>query len=151
MVYDSPVQRSVETFSYRDFSRIDYNELENLRVSINWEDIFLLNNIDDQVSMFQDNITFLYDSCLPIRAKTVSNRRRPWFCSDIGQAIRQRDLAYSRWKRLRTDELKDEFRAARRHANSVIKRAKIAYYNNRFQTALGTKNTWKRDWRREFK
>ncbi|XP_065357232.1 uncharacterized protein LOC135951499 [Calliphora vicina] len=57
--------------------------------------------------------------------------------------IEKRYRAYSRWKRFKTPELKEEFCRDKMQVNPQIRKAKSEYYANRFGNTIDGKSKWK--------
>ncbi|XP_075150730.1 uncharacterized protein LOC142224832 [Haematobia irritans] len=125
--YDVQMRRVERGFSFRDFRNIDFGNLYSQSDLIDWSQIYVMDNVDEQISFLQNNIVYLYELCVPVRTLVTRPRSLPWFTNDIRRAIDARDLLYSRWKRFRTATLHDEFREARRRVNSLIKHAKSVF------------------------
>lgn len=143
LTYNFQIQPEETTYSYRDFHNIDFNSLYDNFSQIDWNSIYYLPNIDDKLSFLDNNVLRLYDETVPIKTRTRSLRTQPWFTTHIKQLIHIRDLAYSRWKRFKTPDLKNKYRAARKDVNCKIKIAKLEYYSKQFGSALQSKQTWK--------
>ncbi|XP_075162711.1 uncharacterized protein LOC142235341 [Haematobia irritans] len=79
---------------------------------------------------------------VPLRSKTICPKNRPWFTHQVANALRVRDVAYRRWKRYRTPELRGEYCDARRKAQDEIKKAKSEYYMSKFGDAVGSRRIW---------
>ena len=141
--YNFTLDHKNQTYSYRDFKNINHQRLIVKTLAIDWESIYSMVSIDDQLSFLQENILKLYDEEVPLKTKTLAANNRPWFNSIIKQAIRSRDFAYSRWKRFRTSELKAEFRRARKDVNDKIRAAKSEYYSAKLSFAISSSRTWK--------
>ena len=54
-----------------------------------------------------------------------------------------RNREYARWKRLRTFELYEAFKAARAAVNARIRRSKSMFYGNHFRTCIYSRRKWK--------
>lgn len=143
LTYNFNVKFEEKTYKYRDFSNINYNVLYDSLSQIDWYTIYYTPNIDDKLSFLDHNVLDLYDKSVPEKTRKVSSKTLPWFNNNISRLILQRDIAYSRWKRFKTPELKDEFRSARREVNSKIKAAKMEYYSKLFGNAVQSNQKWK--------
>ncbi|KAI8121682.1 Cyclin-dependent kinase 5 activator 1 [Lucilia cuprina] len=141
--YNFSLRLKNSSYTYRDFRNLNYNVLYENYLQIRWDSIYYMTSVDDQISFINDNILKLYDDTVPLITKKISTKSKPWFSVSIKQAIQHRDLAYSRWERFKTIELKKAFRTVRNNVNSIIKQAKCDYYSNRFSSALDSKQTWK--------
>lgn len=143
MAYDFLGTSIEQKISYRDFNKLNYNLLESSFSEVDWSLIFNLTSVDDQLMFLQNNIVSLYSATVPLKTRIISAQSRPWFSEVIKSAIRERDLAYSRWKRFKTSLLYDAFRLARRNVNLKIRVAKLEYFTRRFSSALGSQQKWK--------
>lgn len=131
-----------QLLSYRDFKNIDFVSLQNEFLKIDWHNIYYLVSSDDQLRFLEENINMLYDTFVPLKIKTISYKKKPWFSGSIKDAIARRDFAYNRWKRFKTDQLHEEYRSERNEANKLIKKAKSEFYAAKFSTAIGSRKKW---------
>ncbi|XP_075159066.1 uncharacterized protein LOC142232218 [Haematobia irritans] len=127
--YNFPKHEKVGTYNYtyRDYRSIDYTDLQDRINSVSWDNIYTFSTVDQQLEFLQGNIVRIYDETISIRNRRTKSNHRPWFNSTIKSCIRERDIAYSRWKRFRTPELLQEYRSSRNRVNSYIKAAKVQY------------------------
>lgn len=142
LTYNFHVQQATQCFSYRDFKHLDFNQLFESSSHIIWNDVYFMPTIDEQSSFLEHNIKHLFDLTVPLKQKKTTYKQKPWFTSNIKNAICQRDLAYARWKRFKTFELKLQYSIARKYVNKLIKSAKTEYYSNRFSNAIDSRQTW---------
>ncbi|XP_075151202.1 uncharacterized protein LOC142225313 [Haematobia irritans] len=129
-------------YTYRDYRSIDYTDLQDRINSFSWDNIYTFSTVDQQLEFLQGNIVRIYDETIPIRNRRTKSNHRPWFNSTIKSCIRERDIAYSRWKRFRTPELFQEYRSSRNRVNSYIKAAKVQYYAGKFHRAVDSRSKW---------
>ena len=71
-----------------------------------------------------------------------SSKHRPWFNEHIKDLISKRDVAFSRWKRFKTNELYCGYKSARNKGSFEICKAKQNYYSNKFKGIAVSKKTW---------
>lgn len=141
--FDTPRTDKFDTYSFNDFRNLNYNLLWESFYLIEWNSIYGMESIDEQLEFLQNNVHNLQNLTLPIKTKIITSKSKPWFSETIKAAILRRDIAYSRWKRFKTSFLYDDYRSARRDVNNMIKYSKTCYYHRRFSSALDTKQTWK--------
>lgn len=141
-IYDFKSPDEHEYFTFRDFRNIDLVMLEEQFFSIDWNSIYAMVSVDEQVSFVEYYLEHLYNSAVPVRTKKVRMKNRPWFSELIKIAIQQRNIAFSRWKRFKINELYEIYKNLRRTTNRLIKRAKAEYYAVKFSNAVGSKMTW---------
>lgn len=141
-IYDFNLLRDTRTITYRDFKHINYQTLSENFSLINWNCIHQMASSDEQLNFLENNISDLYNVAVPIKTNNLKENTRPWFSNTIRRLINLRDEAYSRWKKFRIPQLKDEFIKLRRDVNREIRRAKSAHYADRFSKAIDSKRTW---------
>lgn len=141
--YDFFITEKDQKYTYRDFKNLNYNLLFENFHQVDWDNIFRIDSVDNQLSFIENNIHQLFDETVPLKTKIIAAKDKPWFSTFIKRHILLRDLAYSRWKRFKTDDLKAEYKAARNTVTLHIRRAKSSYYSNQFSSALESKKTWK--------
>lgn len=132
-----------QTFSFRDFRNINLRLLEQEFFRIEWNSIYYLNSVDDQLTFLDHNLNNLFNLTVPLKTRIITNKTKPWFSTEIKEAINIRDFAYKRWKRFRTAELRVVYLSAKREVNAMIKKAKSEFYVQKFSSVLSSKNTWK--------
>lgn len=73
-----------------------------------------------------------YDRACPLVKKTIALKdHSPWFNSIAVQIKRQKRSLEKKWRRLKTKNLWNEYKAAKNQYNNVIKKCKIEYYNSK--------------------
>ena len=53
----------------RDFKKINFMVLNSSVDNICWDWIYSLDNVNDQVTLIQENVCLLCDSCIPVKTK----------------------------------------------------------------------------------
>lgn len=142
ITYDYQIEVQSQTISYRDFKNIDNISLETELSTTPWNQVFLMPLVDEQLNFLQQNIYYLYNKYVPIKTKNIRNEQ-PWFSTEIKMLIEERNQAYARWKRFKTTNLNETFKASRRKVTSKIKIAKSTFYKEKFKSALDSKKKWK--------
>lgn len=143
VTYDFALDQKEHSYTYRDFKNLNYSLLNENFSKTDWNNVYHMTSADEQILFLEDNIIKLYNETVPLKTKILSAKNKPWFNASIKEAIQLRNLAYMRWKRFKTLDLKEEFRSARKEVNLLIKLAKSDYYSKRFGSALGSGKTWK--------
>lgn len=142
MTYRFHLSTPAQTFTFRDFKNVNIRLLEQEFRRIEWNNVYYIDSVDDQLSFFEHNINNLMDLTVPLKTKYASNTRKPWFSTEIKELINQRDAAYNRWKRFRTEELRKVYLVTKTKVNRRIKRAKSEFYAEKFSHVLSSKKTW---------
>ncbi|XP_075150475.1 uncharacterized protein LOC142224576 [Haematobia irritans] len=110
--------------SYRNFNNIDLDLLLLSCATVNWKQIYNIVSVENQVDFLQDHICALQDVFVPMVTKRILHKDKPWFSHEIHDAIERRNMAFRRWKRFRTSNLRNEYRSCRDLVNRMIRSAK---------------------------
>ena len=101
-------------------------------------------DVNDVVEIFMNNLIQSYNSCCPIKCKTISHKRyiKPWLTSPIISVIDKKHYFYRKYKRGELQYfLYKEYKLA---CDKLVSDAKIAYLDRRFRETLGNSaDTWK--------
>lgn len=141
--FEIHVENYGATYSYRDFKRINYDDL-NFRASmIPWDLIYLFLTVDEKLDYLQSNIQGLYNDVVPLRTRRIDCHNKPWFSSNIKRLIELRNNAYNKWKRFKLASFHALYRELRNRVTLEIRHAKTTYYENKFSSSINSKSKWK--------
>jgi len=143
LTYEFLVKPTEKFYMYRDFKNIDIGSLNSEMCNIQWDSIFNMTEVDDQANFLTRNINYLFNRYVPLRKKTIKPRTKPWFNTSIEMLIKQREVAYKRWKRYKTPELLSAFNEVKKNTAREIKMAKIRHYENKFTEIANSKEKWR--------
>ncbi|XP_075162651.1 uncharacterized protein LOC142235284 [Haematobia irritans] len=127
-----------------DFKKIDYCQLYEEFVSMDWNAIYNKVSVNDQISYLNENVSNLVNKTVPTRIVRPGNTNSSWFNTSIKNMIKQRDIAYKRWRRFKTSELHEEFRLLRKQVNKEISNAKRQHFEESFRSAVDSKSKWRK-------
>jgi len=143
LIYNFDCIKPADSFTFRDFKKID-NQLLLLCVnSIDWDQIYFKTSIDEKVDFLESNLNYLFDCLVPVKTVKVKNNGNPWFTEEIKQKITERNRAYSQWKRFRLQDDYLKYKCLKNNLAKAIKNAKLKFYEKKFSDALCAKQTWK--------
>lgn len=142
LAYDFHTEIQNQTIYYRDFKNLDYQSLTNELSTIQWNRMFYMTNVDDQVNFLHNNMDLLYNKYINIKTKRIRNEH-PWFSNEIKLLIAKRNHSYARWKRFKTTELHETFKSLRNRVNTLVKISKSKFYEEHFKSAVCSKMKWK--------
>ena len=128
--------------SSRDMRKIDLAALRNDALNAPWEDIVVLQNVNDKVSRFNEILLGLYDKHAPVKGRSVSHRPKPWVTPNIVTAIDLRDRMYSRYRRTKDKQLLGQFKTLRNQVNQCIRNAKLRYAHSLFARQNSPRELW---------
>ncbi|XP_075150444.1 uncharacterized protein LOC142224546 [Haematobia irritans] len=103
--YDCSITSQINTYTYRDFKRINISALECDLSNKCWTPLYFLSTSEEKTRYLTDEIINLYNQHVPLVIKTVTPKLRHWFKEDTKLLIEKRDKAYRRWKRYKTPSL----------------------------------------------
>jgi hypothetical protein len=112
------------TFYYRDYSRVDAEQLVLNLESIDWSTVYMTSSVDEQVTFF--NHAVLNQSILlgrGVRRPYVN----PWFDIYIERAIIDRTLAHRAWRSHGTAESWELYKRFRNRVHCLVRQAKRSY------------------------
>lgn len=88
-----PIPSKITRRSLKD---IDVDEFQKDLVSMKWDYILSLKNVDEMVYFFNKFINYLFDIHAPLRVIYAKHEQYPWITYNIRQLMKRRDEAHSR-------------------------------------------------------
>ncbi|KAJ8735149.1 hypothetical protein PYW08_014399 [Mythimna loreyi] len=108
----------------RAFARMNGEQLKRDAFDIDWSPLQEASTVDDKVNIFNNVVTKLYDTHAPVRRVKLKRPPAPWMNSEIQKAMRQRDRAFRKFKKNRSEDNWAFFKTARNRCNQMIRNAK---------------------------
>lgn len=140
--YNFKPELKCHTTTYNDFKHMDNDILLYEINAVDWNSIYYMPSVDDQLVFIENNIENIFKKSVPLKTVTGIHVKKKWFNSAIKAAIRERNYIYRRWRHYKTDQLHKEYCFARKNVNKLIKNAKTMYYSRVYSSAVSSKNTW---------
>ena len=126
--------------AYRDYKNFDANRLKEAFLNMDWNGMLSIADPDMFLGIFNSRLKFLHDTFIPIRNSKPKDN--PWYNHEIEVATIDRDIAYSNWKRSRSESDSAHFKRLRNRVNLLIRDAKQHYDCERFNVNLPSKKLW---------
>ena len=130
---------------YRDHSERALNLLESMVQSkFTPEEFSDVDEVDSLVSKFLEKLTDVYNTCCPIKTKTISYKRyiKPWLTSSLIEIINKKHYFFRKYKK--GDVAFQIYNDYKLLCDKKIVEARMNYIENRFTDALGSSSaTWK--------
>ena len=106
--------------------------------------IFLTDDVDKQVYIFNEVFIHCLDMCAPTETKVVKRPPTPWMNDDLRNAIKDRNEAQSRLKDDRQNSfLQQEYKIKKNLVKTMISNTKSEYYQNEIINCKGKiSSTW---------
>jgi len=94
LTYDLTFNSKINSFTYRDYKNINYNEFKTEFLCCDWSCTYHLRHVDCQLEILNNNVQYLFNKFVPLRTKVIKPMQNPWFSSEIINLTRQRYGAY---------------------------------------------------------
>lgn len=129
-------------FSYRDYNSFNFNLFENTFYTLDWSAIDFATNIDEKLHIFNTYIYQLYDASVPIRTVNPTKKNPPWLTKQISLLLVDRNLAFSKWKFIRDDESRENYKRLRNQTTNMIREEKNKYLKSKVNPNIPPKKLW---------
>lgn len=127
--------------TYRNFVDFDYNDFVRDLNSISWDLIYSLENVDEMVNFWNENITKLFDKHAPYKTVRITKSPAPWLNDNLKLMMKLRDKARSLYKKNKSEVSFNEYKQLRNLVNRSVQSEKKAYLD--FKARTDPKNFWK--------
>jgi len=113
--------------TYRDYTNFSMHYFQQDLISMPWNEIIYLQNIDDKVTFFNQIMTDLFDRHAPFITRSFHKPFEPWHTDNISMLMRRRDNARRRYDR--TGDLDDlnYYRQLRNYTTYLQRHEKKCY------------------------
>lgn len=129
-----------EIYYFRDYNNVNLPALIEAVNSINWSQLFSMNDPDIALDYFNQHIRNLFNRFIHLR-KYVP-RKNSWFNNNIMKAMIERDLAYNIWKTDKNFTNYSQFKRLRNKVTHLINEAKSNYVTSRVDSSVSSKDLW---------
>ena len=87
--------------SYRNYSK---DQFQHSLLDIDWDNYYLLNNVDNCWDYIIQNIEHLINAMCPLKKKKTKDKNEPWLTNELLELIHDKDLAWKQAKISKKDE-----------------------------------------------
>ena len=139
-----PKTKCKSEFTGRSYLNFDEEVFSTRLLDINWEQSYLLDDVDLAWEFFITKIENIIDDMCPLRNFKIKNLKDPWITNEILENIHDKDLLLRTAKR--TNDQNDWLlaRNARNTLNTNIKNIKADFIQENLEINQGdSKNFWK--------
>ena len=100
--------------------------------------IFLTDNVEQQVEIFNSVFIKCLDECAPTLTKVIRRPFAPWMTEDLRNAIQVRNNKQKELKKDRNNlSLLEAYKTEKKRVTSLIRKAQSSYYNKQFSDNKG--------------
>ena len=120
--HDSSFKREVW-----NFKKADFDKFRCLLSTSPWQNVTLLDDVNECVSMWSDMFIKIAEACVPHQNVIIRPKDKPWMNSEIRKCINNRRKLFHKFKRSSLDSVKNDYKQLRNKIVSMAKEAKNAY------------------------
>lgn len=127
--------------TYRDYKNFIYNDFLNDMHSIDWNEIFNLSDVDEMVQFFNTRVEWLLNIHAPLKTSKFTKPPAPWLTDNLKFMIRLRKKALAKYKKIKTEGTRNEYKQLRNLVTMTLRNEKKAYFNHKFR--VDPQSFWK--------
>lgn len=130
--------RKLKNYDKDTFCSLLLNNVHHMK------NIFLTDNVNKQVDIFNDVFINCLNMCAPLVTKAVKGKPTPWMNDDIREAMKHRDNLQSELKIDTTNsQLRERYKIAKKQVKQLINKTRTDHYHKRLKDSKGnTSGTW---------
>lgn len=145
ITYDMEITRRVERkVVCRDYKNFSHTNLSNDVRNVNWEAVYVADNIDEKVEKFTEKLQECFNRVAPKKLVGHKKLPAPWLTVQLKESMRERDRIRRRWRRTGEMEDYEKFKQLRNAVQKQVRTAKSEYYCRVFENDKDSAVVWKR-------
>ncbi|XP_072930460.1 uncharacterized protein [Epargyreus clarus] len=113
----------------RTLKNINIDELSKELRMVPWDYINSLENLNEMVKLFNENIIKIFDIYAPIRKIIIRDNPKPWVTDMVKFMMSLRDEALKKAQKNKSNSSTDYYRTLKNFVNSTIERERKSYIN----------------------
>ena len=137
-VFDVPIHtkhKNVPKFG-RSYKNFHHDEFQEELMKIDWNSLFSLKNVNDQITIMLDKINGILNVMAPIHKLTKRENKLQWITQGILKSMKNRDKAYKKFT-IEKDLAKKhrlfiDYKYKRNLITTLLRRSKADYYASFF-------------------
>lgn len=115
---------------YRPLKQMDREQFKKDLLSLPWLSILDLLTVDSMVYLFNDFITFLFDTHAPVRKIKIKDKPKPWITNMVRFMMTLRDEALAKAHKSKKETDLNYYKDLKNLVVSTIRNEKIAYFKH---------------------
>lgn len=123
----------------RNIKNIDTETFIADLYTLNWYHIFDIEDVNNKVDFFNNNLNYLLNLHAPLREVNVKKKSTPWLTYNIKEMIKLKENAYKRYKKSKNPIHFDYYKSLRNYTNKAIQVEKRAYMQFQLDKCKGNK------------
>ncbi|KAJ1526320.1 hypothetical protein ONE63_009469 [Megalurothrips usitatus] len=130
------------TVTYRDYKHLNQEKLFEYGNTLPWEDIYNLSDINQKVKLFNDLMSDVFETCIPLKTSRVKHCDSPWLTDELKDLFKERDRLRKVYACTKDPNDFEKFRKARNKAKQLGRNAKVKYFNTLFENCENGRDMW---------
>ncbi|XP_039288319.1 uncharacterized protein LOC120352335 [Nilaparvata lugens] len=139
----SPKQKP-KIIEYRDYKNINYHELFNEGMTLNWQTIYATNDVNYMVNELHNGVSYLFNKYIPLVQRRVTRDPAPWISREIRRMMAERDRCSRVARRTKSSVDFNSYKRMRNLCKQTIRNAKSRYFQNLISSAGSSACKWRR-------
>ncbi|MCG7878660.1 MAG: reverse transcriptase domain-containing protein [Candidatus Thiodiazotropha endolucinida] len=144
--YRKPVSKTYKRHIWL-YDRGDYNEYRHKLTQVNWDQVFVSNNINECADKLTDSILKAARATIPNKTVTIRPNEPEWINAQIKREIRKRKRLFKNAKRKNTTASWNKFKQKRNEVTLLTRNAKKQYKDKLINDLINS-NTNSKRWHR---
>ncbi len=110
----------------------------------NMNNIFLTDDVNKQIDIFNDVFINCLNMCAPFVTRAVKGKPLPWMTDDIREVMKDRDNLQRELKiDTNNSRLRERYKTAKKHVKQLMNKTRMDHYHNRLKDGKrNTSATW---------
>ena len=113
---------------FRNLSEINYDDFSYCLRQIPFNHIYFINDINDKLDFFNNNLLSLFDIFAPIKKRKLRSQSPPWLTDNLKLMISLRDKAKEKYRQDGLPSQWEYYKSLRNLTNFTVKAEKRAYF-----------------------
>ncbi len=132
----------IQFIMYRNFKNINYLDLISDASNMPWHEIAYGEDLDGMVETFSSFLTHLFNKHAPLVSKRVTKQPAPWLTDFIRQLQKQRDAAFRKARRTKSQIDWTSYKRLRNYTQQQIRNSKARFLHYSLSQKQSSKKLW---------
>ena len=139
-------KQSTNYYFKRNHNKDNIERMKDKLSDINWQRELNNQDANEDYQKFTSIFNEVYNDCIPLKKYKNNNRKEPkfpWISKGIVKSINTKNKLYKKYLKKPNEKNQSVFKVYRNKLNSIIRKSKRNYYDNRFKMV---KNNLRKTW-----
>lgn len=112
---------------YRPLTDEGYRIMTEELTNFNWDFLESMENVEQQLEVFQETLFDIFDKCFPRKSKTITNKDEPFYNENLKKLRKKKLREFNKHRK------SEKYLALNKLYNTELEKAKHSYYRNKIQ------------------